>query len=423
MNEIRRTMKRAYLIYILTSFTWMVTATTGRPAMVIVPVADLVGAPIQTFYLGKTIKESYAKIGYCGAAPKPTQGTPRIHQLLLHQLVEIVSENGDEVCIIIPQVFFITHAHHKPQAMYWTLKKNLISLEKLGKQKANLEKVPQGPSYKNPHDINNTPNTVVLLKPFFDPITNQTLSAGTRFMVDTDKKSDNLWAVFVYDRKVSGFKTSYIPRDRASLVSVRSPQEAIACFVILLKQWAHCHTGPIPYVWGGCSFTHCCNHPFKETKKRLANGSMIAVYARPDCSESPISGFDCAGLITLAAQICGIPYYFKNTYTLAHYLKSLSIDQHLQEGDLIWIPGHVMIVSDISHNKIIEARGYPSNYGIVHEIPLQEIFKGIKTYQDLIKAYHYQTKLVRLNKEGEEVEEISRYKILKLSSAWDTTSF
>jgi len=56
-----------------------------------------VGAPIQTFGLGKTIKESYAKSIFVAGTPTPTQGSPRIHQLLLHELVEIVSENGDEV--------------------------------------------------------------------------------------------------------------------------------------------------------------------------------------------------------------------------------------------------------------------------------------------------------------------------------------
>lgn len=404
-------------------FTHPLFATTGRPAMVRVPVADLVGAPIQTFKLAKTIKESYAKIAYCGAAPTPTQGTPRIHQLVLHETVEIVSEDGDEVCIIIPQLFFITHELHRPQAMYWTLKKNLISLEKLGVKKENLSKIPQSPSYKNPHENNQAENQVALTKPFFDPITQQTLSAGTRFVVDPSKKLDQHFAVLIYDPKISGFKTSFIPHDRLIPLQPRSMQQAITCFVSLLKQWAHCHSGPIPYVWGGASFTHCCNHPFKEAKKRLVNGKRISVYERAECTEHPMSGFDCAGIISRAAQMCGIPYFFKNTYTLAHYLKSLSIDMHLQEGDLIWIPGHVMIVSDIKNNKIIEARGYSSNYGIVHEIPLEEIFKNIKTYNDLIKAYHHQTPLIRLNREQQEVEEIKKYKILKLASVWEHASY
>lgn len=412
-----------WLVLTLFSLTSLIAQTTNRPAMVRVPVADLVGAPIQTFKLAKTIKDSYAKIAYCGVAPIPTQGTPRIHQLLLHELVEIVSEDGDEVCIIIPQLFFITQEHHKPQAMYWTLKKNLISLEKLGVNKDNLNKIPQSPSYKNPQEINRAVNQVALTKPFFDPITQQTLSAGTRFVIDISKKLDQHTALFVYDPKISRFKTSFIPNNRLMPIHPRSMQQAINCFVSLLKQWAHCHNGPIPYVWGGSSFTHCCNHPFKESKKRLANGIRIGVYDRPECTEHPMTGFDCAGIISRAAQMCGIPYFFKNTYTLAHYLKSLSIDMHLQEGDLIWIPGHVMVVSDIKNNKIIEARGYSSNYGIVHEIPLREIFKDIKTYDDLIKAYHHQIPLTRLNKEQQEVEEIKRYKILKLSSAWDITHY
>ena len=389
--------------------------------MVIVPVADLVGAPIQTFDLGKTIKESYAKINICGGPPTPTQGSPRIHQLLLHERVDIVSENGDEVCIIIPHIFFITHSLHKPQAMYWTLKKNLLSLKKL--DEAAREKIPVSPTYKAPKNITQAQNTVVIFKPFYDPVTEQTLSAGTRFIIDTSKTFENYFSVNVFDRKTTSFKSTLIPKKIAIQVQKQSIQNSIDCFVKILQQWAHCINGPIPYVWGGCSFSHCCNHEFIERKKKLTTGTQISVFERTGCTENPLTGLDCAGLITRAAHICGIPYYFKNTYTLAHYLKSLSIDQHLKEGDLIWIPGHVMIVSDIPNNKIIEARGYSSNYGIVHEITLDQMFKDINTYDELIKAYRHQITLTRLNKDGDEVEEIKKYKILKLSSAWDHTSY
>ncbi|CAN5176855.1 hypothetical protein BH09DEP1_BH09DEP1_6960 [soil metagenome] len=412
------------LVYLASIIVFLGTAAVGnQPAMVIVPVADLVGAPIQTFELGKTIKESYAKINICGAAGIPTQGSPRIHQLLLHERVEIVSDNGDEVCIIIPQIFFITHSLHKPQALYWTLKKNLLSFAKMETKNISLDKIPVSPSYKNPLEIDEAPNTAVLIKPFHDMVTEQTLSAGTRFIIDLSKSFDEFLSVFVFDSKASRFKTTLIPKKLMVLIHKKTIPQAIGCFVSLLKHWAHCNNGPIPYVWGGCSFTHCCNHAFVERKKKLATGKQITVYERTDCPQKPMGGMDCAGLITRAAHICGIPYYFKNTYTLAHYLKSLSIDQHLQEGDLIWIPGHVMIVSDIKNNKIIEARGYSSNYGIIHEIALEQMFKGIYTYDELIHAYRHQKKLVRLNKDGDEVEEIKRYKILKLASAWEHTNY
>lgn len=401
-------------------FAHMLSA--NQPAMVIVPVADLVGAPIQTFHLAKTIKESYAKINICGASPLPTQGSPRIHQLLLHELVEIVSEEGDEVCIIIPQLFFITHAFHKPQAMYWTLKNNLISLKKLEARQLS-DKIAPSPSYKKPQAIADAQNTVVLIKPFHDTVTQQTLSAGTRFIVDSQQSDQDYYFVFVFDQATTTFRSIKIPKKILVRIQTHSKASSIASFVQLLKQWAHCINGPIAYVWGGCSFTHCCNHEFVERTKKLTNGKKISVFERSECTHNPLTGFDCAGIISRAAQICGIPYYFKNTYTLAHYLKSLAIDQHLQEGDLIWIPGHVMIVSDIPHNKIIEARGYASNYGIVHEIPLEHIFKGIKTYDDLIKAYHRQTPLIRKNKEGQEVEEVTRYKVLKLDSAWNYSTY
>ena len=384
--------------------------------MVIVPVADLVGAPIQAFKIGKTIVESYENMAICGGPATPSLGAPRIHQLLLHETVEIIADEGDEVCITIPQVFFITPDTHRPQAMYWTLKRNLISYNKLRARKIPLEYIPPCPSYKNPHQhIQNT--VITLIKPFFDPVTQQTYSAGTRFMVEHE--TENHYAVHAFDKFTTSFKISLIPKNAAMLLSSKTPKEAIQCFVTLIKRWAHCKNGPIPYVWGGCSFTHCCAHdPFIETKKYLRSGKRITIYERPSCPQKPFTGFDCAGLITRAAQMCGIPYFFKNTYTLAHYLKSLAVDEHLHEGDLIWFAGHVMIVSDLKNNKLVEARGYTAGYGIVHEISLNKVFQNISTYHDLVHAFHTQKPLVRINKNGEIIEEVYKFKILKLESAW-----
>ncbi len=57
-------------------FTSLAAQTHYRPAMVRVPVADLVGAPIKTFKIAHSVGESYVKIAYCGAAPTPRRGHP-----------------------------------------------------------------------------------------------------------------------------------------------------------------------------------------------------------------------------------------------------------------------------------------------------------------------------------------------------------
>lgn len=412
--------KSIYLFYCIS----ITLIAIDRRAMVIVPVADLVGAPIKTFGLAKTNKESYAKIGWCGGRNHPSDGTPRIFQALAHQTVEIISieegTNGDEgeACIALPSAFFITQDNQKPQNIFWTPLKNLLSYTKMRRKNIDMDRIPLTPSFKKSHQSPKE-NTIGLIEPFFDPITRQLFSVGTHFISDPEQSTPTHYAAFVFDRSVTDFKITFIPQSVSIPIIKRSPQEAIAQFVSLIRQWAHCKNGVIPYLWGGCSFTARCSPSFKETSQLLANKKRIAVYERPDCRICPRCGPDCAGLIILTAQLlCGIPYFYKNTYTLAHFMKSLAIDDPLDEGDLIWIPGHVMIVSDIKKNLLIEARGYSHEWGKVHQIALEKVFKGIKTYADLVHAFHMQQPLIRLNKSGKDVEQISYFKILKLSSVY-----
>ena len=410
-------------IMIMTLLTTSLFASVSKKAMVIVPVADLVGAPIKTFGIGKTNKESYGTIALCDGANQTPQASPRMHQLLAHELVDIIAvkegQNGDEgeCCIRVPSVFFVTKMDKQKQNVFWTQTKNLISLQKLTNKKISLTKIPSSFSFKKPLKQSN--NTIVLIKPFFDSITGNTFSAGTRFVIDPKATDADYYHAFVFDYTTTDFKTTLIPKDGALQANFKSPKESITCFVNILKKWAHCKDGVIFYVWGGCSFVHCCKDvPFKEVSKKLLTGVTVNVYERSNCKTKPLTGLDCAGLIFRAAQMCGIPYFFKNSYTIAQFLKPLCPSDSLHEGDIIWIPGHVMVVSDIKNNKLIEARGYSHGYGIVQEIELAQEFKGILTYKDLLTAYFSKTPLTRLNKAALEVEQIPSFKILSLSSCW-----
>ncbi len=398
--------------------------TVAKKALVVVPVADLLGAPIKTFGIAPTVKESYQNIALCGGKNNSSQGCPRIHQALFNEEVEIISlnegKNGDdgEVCIAYEPVFFITHTLHKPQNLFWTSAKNIKLLATLKKKNVLLEHIPATPSFKSHAHEQNFP-TIVLKKPFFDASLNLTFSAGTRFVIDTSNGDEKNYLAFVLDTITLSERLTPIPKNYAVPVVAKAPQEAIRCFVALLKEWAHCPHGQIAYVWGGCSFSQCCpEHDFTETEINN-NGKTATVCICSSCNVCPQTGPDCAGLILLAAQICGIPYFFKNTYTLAHYLKPLRHHDTLHEGDLIWIPGHVMVVSDIKNNLLIEARGYSHGFGIVHEIPLSKVFAGIHTYEHLKHAYANQSHLARMNKQGVIVENIKHCKLLRLSSAWD----
>lgn len=399
----------------------------SRKAFVIVPVADLVGEPITTFGLAKTNKESYEKIALCDTPGTSSTGTPRIHQLLFNETVDIIHEEapitGDdqEVCITFEGAFFITKKTNRPQNIFWTRKKNLLSFDKLQRKKLSMNAIPATPSFKNAKNHDSLP-TVALTKPFFDPATKQTYSAGTRFIYMPEQSTDTHYAITIFDRNITQFKTSMLPTSYAHIMKNQAPAQSISCFVTLLRSWIQ-PSRIIPYVWGGCSYTTRVPHEEYRTSTKTGNQKKISVYERSHCKSTPHTGFDCAGIILRAAQLCGIPYFFKNTYTLAHYLQPIQATDALHEGDLIWIPGHVMIISDLHHNKLIEARGYSHEFGYAQEIELRKVFQNIATYQQLKHACLHQKPLIRLNKSGEPVETIKQCKLLKLSSAWNYSYF
>ena len=110
-------------------------------------------------------------------------------------------------------------------------------------------------------------------------------------------------------------------------------------------------------------------------------------------------------------------YFFKNTTTLAYYLKPLALGEAAEKGDLIFFPGHVQIISDVEKNLIIESAGYKSGYGKVHEKKVGELFRNKLTINSLIAAYHAKEKLERLYKDGT-VEILPYCKILRFSSLY-----
>ncbi len=405
--------KKMYIALLSSLFS----CANAQKAIVVVPVADLVGAPIKSFKLAPTNKESYEKIGLCGGVNQAWLGCPRIGQILFNELVDIISiqkelHDESEVCIRVPSVFFVSASNPKPQNIFWTLAKNVRTLESINQKGFDTHKFP---SFQND-------NVMVLLEPFFDAATRQTFSAGTFFVYDPYQSTSTHYTCFLYDKTHNIFKTTMIPTEISKQPLYNNPDQSIKFFVQLLKNWAHT-PGFIFYVWGGCSLTHYSPfNQFKEGKKKLETGKKANAFERiPQPCQCPLTGMDCAGLILCAAKISNIPYHFKNTYTLARYLTPLNSYDVLHEGDLIWIPGHVMVVSDLQNNKLIEARGYSHGYGIVQEIPLSEEFKEIDTYAQLLQNYYKKEPLRRLNKEGQEVEKISNFKLLKLSSAWKKT--
>lgn len=175
----------------------------------------------------------------------------------------------------------------------------------------------------------------------------------------------------------------------------------------------------IPYVWGGCSYTTLCTDPYFQLKtvraKHRPHAKPRRYFEYPTCHTQPYNGFDCAGLILRAAQASGIPYFYKNTFTILQNLEPLQPEDQIANGDLIWLPAHIMIISDVENNLCIEARHYAQGYGKVHETNIHKIFKDVNNYQALREAHFSQNLIDRLNRHQKLAQKV-KIKILKLKT-------
>jgi hypothetical protein len=132
-----------------------------------------------------------------------------------------------------------------------------------------------------------------------------------------------------------------------------------------------------------------------------------------------VTGLDCSCLIARAAQIYGIPYFFKNTTTLFQCMKPIEKGQSLQNGDLMWYMGHVLVVSDVKNNKITESVGYPFGYGKVIEHPLHKVFKDMYSYSDLEKACFNGQPIQRLSSDGHVARTVNKVLFYSMKKSWD----
>jgi hypothetical protein len=329
--------------------------------------------------------------------------------------VYITKEVGEEYCIEVPHLFYLAYDTKKPQSTFWTLKSNILKLNDI----ENKEQLPPLIDHKKNYTTLQNKNMITLLGPWHDKTKSITHSAGTRFIIDEKKSTKTAYAAYVLDRTTKACTLKQIPKSIALSYHNWSPAEQQKQFVMLLKKWAHMGKGSIAYVWGGCSFTT----PYQPTEyikvhKELPN-KTLNYFERPWHTPNPKAGLECAGLIMRAAQAVGLPYFYKNTTTLAECMKEVKPGEPIMAGDLIWISGHVMAISDVENNLLIEARTYAHGYGIVHEAPLNQIFKGINTYAELQDAQRKKLPLQRLKKDGSNADTFKEYKILKMSSIWD----
>lgn len=375
---------------IILSLSIFASMCYSEQAVVINPVIDLIGSPIAEFFPHADTAKAYQEIPVCGAQKNAWNNCPRLHQLLCNEIVEVLEEKNNEVKIKVPDIFYVTGITKDKHNVFWTLKSNLAPLKTLQNSGVSISLFPGTAQAQK---------LITLIKPFKVLKTDITYSAGTRFVVDAITSTTA--TAYIFNAHKNNFEKTLIPRSFFCIPSTDHAKK-IETFLQLARNWSQ--EKYIPYVWGGCSFINTHKQDFLNT------GTS---YTR-DTEGLQKTGFDCAGLVLRAAKTAGFEYPYKNTTTLKELLPALGTNDIIKNGDLIWISGHVMIVSDVTKNKLIEARSYPHGYGIVHEIELKKVFKDIHTYDQLRACYCDKKALYRIDSNKQIRDTIKDFKLLRL---------
>lgn len=383
-------------IALLCSFTF-VNSYADYKAVIKVPIADATSKSLASLNIADSPQKVYQEMPF---SPKSDNSCYRAHQLLFNQIVNVKSELEEEIECEVDDTFYIENGNKN--STFWTLKNNIKNIDDI-KNAANS--IP----------INNKNNTLTLIYPWFEPKMDMYFSAGTKLLRQKSLDTPNALGAKALNFKNNKVTTFKIPKKYVVTKDDLNDKDLRKEFIKILHLWSHQSPLKIPYVWGGSSFIETYKSSNFKLDSKLVNDKKVEFWARPDCT-SPHSGFDCSSLIRLAAQICNINFPYKNTNTMAQYLRPLDENEKIEEGDLIWIPNHIMVISNIEKGKIIEARGYTSGYGSVHEIPLHKQFLNVKDIENLSELYNKKQPLSLLNSKGEIEREETSFKILKLPS-------
>lgn len=318
----------------------------------------------------------------------------RTHQGLFNELVHLVELRQNYV-----KVFFDNIKNLMPAdtpSFFWTHKDNLIPLENL-KENIIVQSIPNSLYAQEP--------TITITYPW------KNFSVGTRFKhfskLDTKKSYGIIRADFIKNKII----LDRIPRSNALQETKQSKKSARKLFVKIINDMIDRINKSnlnqvVPYVWGGCSFTklYQSNNFYKKDGVWHRQGK-----------NNPYSGFDCSGFIMKMAQIAGLDFPWQTSTAMQFSMKKLAENDLLQEGDILWINGHVIIISSIQRNEIIEARGYSDGYGCLHRIKLSQLLKDITNYDQLLDYYYAKKQITFKKKVGEHIESDS-FELLKLTA-------
>lgn len=255
-------------------------------------------------------------------------------------------------------------------------------------------------------DLRKNQKNLVLITPW------NGFSVGTRFVRMADYDTQETYACYIPQFELQKTSIEYINKADAVLVEKRDEQTTRALFLGILRHLmqhaaAQKEDGIVAYVWGGCSYI--------EAHEKSDYWLDSDVWHRHKQTET-YTGYDCSGLVWRIAQTAGIAFPWKVSKLIGSEGKKVATYQKLQNGDIIWVQGHVMIVSDIENSKLIEAAGYHGGRGYVYECSLHERFAGITTYQQLFERFLNNEPVQIMNAAGI-VQQTSNIRFISLVSA------
>jgi hypothetical protein len=402
-------MKRSPFFLLILSLIFSSHAFAQK-AFIIVPVANAVGSPLN----GESAINDYnCMCASWGPSADDKIVCPRIHQFLFNEQVTIMNEMDDQVLIESSSVYFDTDDDIR-ECQYWTLKKYVLPFSELKKRDLSSRYIPKPfgkPTFSTDSDL----VTITLKLPFYDEFTNRTYSAGTRFVAQPEKSRFIAW---IYDPSHHVFQTVHIPHSVIAPVTYETNEDKIEEFVSLLSDWAHRSEGKVPFVWGGASLIHFYPHFQFSLKEKIASNGKRVRYWSIHHQFFPLAGFDASGLILRATQICQIPYFFKNSKTALKHLQKRDATESLHNGDLLYVPGGLFVISDVRRNKMIAASGYQFGYGALAEFKLEDFFMDISTYKELQNVIANNGTLITKKADGSIAREIKEYQFLSLGSLY-----
>jgi hypothetical protein len=341
----------------------------GYPAVIIKPVVDACVHKVEPGCA--SVRENYRRLSWCWATA--SQECPRDWQLLFNQVVDVIDEQDEQVLCVIPNA--LVSSRVTPQELKnlrcWALKDGVKPLDKLTDE----ERAAIPPRINAQHFVSSGSDVLTLIMPWENPADHQVYSSGTQF-VRTFNDDHDYYGIYWYNPESGVVQELKIYHDNCYIHGLRSMSERQRDMLAIIDRWAH--ELVIPYVWGGGSIG-CA--PLGVPC--LAQNSTIA----PDAQgwywkfglQGPAYGVDCASFVFVAAHIVELPYFYRNTTTLSSHLRPLRVGDSLEDGDLIWFAGHVMLLSDSKNGIITESRGYGIEAGIktgrVVRRPFTEVLK------------------------------------------------